>query len=287
VCLLLPHPRLQCRRAERQPQPFELLLPVLVVEAVQAIDDAVAHRMYGGFVGGPRGHEPGQRGRVLRPEDDLLFGRKVAEQRAGGHVGRRGDLLDRRGLDALIGEQPQRLRLDGAAGPLLLPFPQRRGRLIARQRPLWQPGTRQGYHYVTSGWIAAELIRRTDPARRTLGRFFRDEVAVPLGLDFHIGLPPDLPDERVARIKAFHGTQLLLHPTTMPPGMLLAFINPWSLTARTFLNPRMASPTASSCARWRSRPPAGSAAHGRSPAASGSWPPAPRPCASVAARWTS
>jgi hypothetical protein len=100
--------------------------------------------MHGGFVGGPRGHEPGQRGRVLRPEDDLLFGRKVAEQRAGGHVGRRGDLLDRRGLDALIGEQPQRLRLDGAAGPLLLPFPQRRGRLIARQRPLWQPGTPAG-----------------------------------------------------------------------------------------------------------------------------------------------
>jgi hypothetical protein len=53
----------------------------------------------------------------------------------------------------------------------------------------------------------------------------------PLGLDFHIGRPPDLPDERVARIKAFHGMQLLLHPTTMPPGMLLAFVNPWSLTA--------------------------------------------------------
>jgi CubicO group peptidase (beta-lactamase class C family) len=132
----------------------------------------------------------------------------------------------------------QRLRLADLADQ------DRLAALIARQRPLWRPGTRQGYHYLTSGWIAAELIRRTDPARRTLGRFFRDEVAVPLGLDFHIGLPPDLPDERVARIKAFHGMQLLLHPTTMPPGMLLAFINPWSLTARTFLNPRLASPGA-------------------------------------------
>jgi CubicO group peptidase (beta-lactamase class C family) len=116
--------------------------------------------------------------------------------------------------------------------------------LIARQRPQWPPGTRQGYHHLTSGWIAAELIARTDPAGRTLGRFFGDEVAAPLGLDFHIGLPPDVPDERVARIKAFHGMRLLLHPTTMPPGMLLAFATPRSLTARTFGNPRLASPGA-------------------------------------------
>jgi CubicO group peptidase (beta-lactamase class C family) len=116
--------------------------------------------------------------------------------------------------------------------------------LIARQRPQWPPGTRQGYHYLTSGWIAAELIRRTDPAGRTLGRFFGDEVAAPLGLDFHIALPPDVPDERVARIKAFHGLRLLLHPRTMPPGMLLAFANPRSLTARTLGNPRLTSPGA-------------------------------------------
>jgi CubicO group peptidase (beta-lactamase class C family) len=116
--------------------------------------------------------------------------------------------------------------------------------LIARQRPQWPPGTRQGYHYLTSGWIAAELIRRTDPAGRTLGRFFAEEVAAPLGLDFHIGLPPEVPDERVARIKAFHGLRLLLHPRTMPPGMLLAFADPRSLTARTLGNPRLASPGA-------------------------------------------
>jgi CubicO group peptidase (beta-lactamase class C family) len=54
-------------------------------------------------------------------------------------------------------------------------------------------------HYLTSGWIAAELIRRTDPAGRTLGRFFAEEVAVPLGLDFHLGLPPEVPDELTVR----------------------------------------------------------------------------------------
>jgi CubicO group peptidase (beta-lactamase class C family) len=73
---------------------------------------------------------------------------------------------------------------------------------------------------------------------------FADEVAAPLGLDFHLGLPPEVPDERVARIKAFHGLRLLLHPRTMPPGMLLAFAAPRSLTARTLGNPRLASPGA-------------------------------------------
>jgi CubicO group peptidase (beta-lactamase class C family) len=132
----------------------------------------------------------------------------------------------------------QRLRLGDLADQ------DRLAALIARQRPQWPPGTRQGYHYLTSGWIAAELIARTDPAGRTLGRLFADEVAAPLGLDFHLGLPPEVPDERVARIKAFHGLRLLLHPRTMPPGMLLAFAMPWSLTARTLGNPRLASPGA-------------------------------------------
>jgi hypothetical protein len=80
-----------------------------------------------------------------------------------------------------------------------------------------------------------------------------------------------VPDERVARIKAFHGLRLLLHPRTMPPGMLLAFAAPRSLTARTFFNPRLASPGAfdrPSCAASRSRPPAGSAPYAPSPAAS-------------------
>jgi CubicO group peptidase (beta-lactamase class C family) len=117
-----------------------------------------------------------------------------------------------------------------------------------RSSPASGPSGRPGYHALTSGWIAAELIARTDPAGRTLGRFFAEEVAAPLGLDFHIGLPPDVPDERVARIKAFHGMRLLLHPRTMPPGMLLAFAAPRSFTSRTFFNPRLASP-------WDVRPP--------------------------------
>jgi len=65
--------------------------------------------------------------------------------------------------------------------------------------PLWEPGTRHGYHAITYGWLAGELVRRSDPQHRSLGRFFADEVAGPLGLDTWIGLPAS-EELRVARL---------------------------------------------------------------------------------------
>lgn len=63
--------------------------------------------------------------------------------------------------------------------------------------PWWEPGTRNGYHMITFGWTVGELVRRV--SGRPLGRFFREEVAGPLGLDFHIGLP-EAEHPRMARI---------------------------------------------------------------------------------------
>jgi CubicO group peptidase (beta-lactamase class C family) len=60
--------------------------------------------------------------------------------------------------------------------------------LLAAQAPWWEPGTASGYHAMTQGFLLGELVRRTDG--RTLGTFFRQEVAEPLGADFHIGLDP-------------------------------------------------------------------------------------------------
>ncbi|GIU84506.1 MAG: esterase [Acidimicrobiales bacterium] len=60
-------------------------------------------------------------------------------------------------------------------------------RALESQRPAWQPGTRHGYHAVTFGHLVGEVVRRLDG--RSLGRFFAEEVAAPLGLDFWIGLP--------------------------------------------------------------------------------------------------
>ena len=52
---------------------------------------------------------------------------------------------------------------------------------------MWEPGTEHGYHAVTYGYLAGELVRRI--SGKSLGTFFADEVAEPLGLDFWIGLP--------------------------------------------------------------------------------------------------
>jgi CubicO group peptidase (beta-lactamase class C family) len=113
--------------------------------------------------------------------------------------------------------------------------------ILARQRPAWQPGTRQGYHALSLGWYEGELIRRVDPQHRSLGRFFAEEVAAPLGLEFYFGLPPDIPAERVAAIEGGGVIDALLHPRGMPAAMLAAFLRPSSLTARVFGNPKLSS----------------------------------------------
>ena len=66
---------------------------------------------------------------------------------------------------------------------------------LAAQAPWWEPGTSTGYHAVSQGYLQGELVRRA--TGRSIGTFFREEVAGPLGADFHIGLPAS-EDDRVA-----------------------------------------------------------------------------------------
>lgn len=68
---------------------------------------------------------------------------------------------------------------------------------LAAQAPWWEPGTASGYHAVTQGFLVGEVVRRVTGT--TIGRFFRDEIAEPLGADFHIGLP-ESEDHRVAKL---------------------------------------------------------------------------------------
>lgn len=60
---------------------------------------------------------------------------------------------------------------------------------LERQSPIWSPGSAQGYHAITYGWITGELIRRVDPKKRTLGQFIQDEIAARIQIEFYIGLP--------------------------------------------------------------------------------------------------
>lgn len=72
--------------------------------------------------------------------------------------------------------------------------------MVARleaENPFWLPGTRQGYHALTYGFLLGEIVRRV--SKRSLGTFFAEEIAAPLELDFYIGLPENI-EERVAPI---------------------------------------------------------------------------------------
>jgi CubicO group peptidase (beta-lactamase class C family) len=66
---------------------------------------------------------------------------------------------------------------------------------LAAQAPQWEPGTAAGYHSITQGFLVGEVVRRI--TGRSLGEFLADEVAGPLGADFHIGLSAEH-DHRVA-----------------------------------------------------------------------------------------
>ncbi|MGO8946361.1 MAG: serine hydrolase domain-containing protein [Ktedonobacterales bacterium] len=117
--------------------------------------------------------------------------------------------------------------------------PDQVARAIAKQKPAWEPGTRHGYHAISLGWYESELIRRVDPKHRTIGQFFQDEVARPLQVEFYIGLPEDIPQARIARIAPYPRWQLLFNMNKMPRPFVLAFMNPRSITARSFDNPKL------------------------------------------------
>lgn len=109
---------------------------------------------------------------------------------------------------------------------------------LAAQAPAWRPGTRHGYHAVTLGWYESELIRHADPLGRSLGQFFAQEVAKPLGLEFYIGLPVSVSRDRVAYLHTYSWAELLRHLNTVPPRFAAAMLNPYSLTGRTLANPK-------------------------------------------------
>ena len=105
---------------------------------------------------------------------------------------------------------------------------------LARQAPWWAPGTASGYHALTQGHLIGEVVRRV--TGQSLGRFFRQELAEPLGADFHIGTGPEH-DHRIGE---------LIPPQTAPAGAA----HPDSIAARTFANPFISARAASTRA-WR------------------------------------
>ena len=110
-------------------------------------------------------------------------------------------------------------------------------RLLARQKPEWAPGTRHGYHAMTIGLYMQEIIRRVDPAHRTLGQFFHEEIAKPLHLEFYIGLPPEIPDTRLAKITPLSPGRAILALRNTPHELIWKMLWPWSLLRKSLMIP--------------------------------------------------
>ena len=97
--------------------------------------------------------------------------------------------------------------------------------VLARQRPTWEPGTRQAYHALTLGFYEGELMRRVDPRHRSLGQFFQDEIATPLGEDLYIRVPEEIPNARLAILSPPSWLHML---TGFPFRFTLEAMNPHS-----------------------------------------------------------
>jgi CubicO group peptidase (beta-lactamase class C family) len=104
--------------------------------------------------------------------------------------------------------------------------------ILARQKPEWEPGTRQAYHAISLGFYENELLRRIDPQHRSLGQFFQDEIASPLSLDFYIRLPETIPNSRLATVESPGFLKLLFG---FPIGLTLASMNPRSNIYRALI----------------------------------------------------
>lgn len=132
----------------------------------------------------------------------------------------------------LLGHQAGLFALDEPTSKDLIADPDRLADVLARQRPAWEPGTRQGYHAITIGFYESELLRRIDPHHRTLGHFFQDEIATPLGLDFYISLPESIPDSRLAPLVDPTLSEMVFG---FPLGMTLRVFNSRSNIRRALL----------------------------------------------------
>jgi CubicO group peptidase (beta-lactamase class C family) len=104
--------------------------------------------------------------------------------------------------------------------------------VIARQKPAWEPGERQAYHAISLGFYESELLRRVDPKHRSLGRFFQEEIADRLGLDFYIRLPESIPNSRLAVVESAGFFKLLLG---FPLSLTLDTFNPRSNIFRALI----------------------------------------------------
>jgi CubicO group peptidase (beta-lactamase class C family) len=132
----------------------------------------------------------------------------------------------------LLAHQAGLFAFDKPVGKSIIADPDRLAVILARQKPAYEPGTRQVYHGITLGYYQSELLRRVDPKHRSLGQYFQDEIASPLGLDFYIRLPEEIPNTKLATLQEANRALAIV---TIPITFFLATINPRSAIRRALL----------------------------------------------------
>ena len=140
----------------------------------------------------------------------------------------------------LLSHQAGLLALDAPVNKSVAADLDRLAVVLAQQKPAWEPGTRQGYHAISLGFYENELMRRVDPSHRSIGQFFQEEIATPLGLEFYIRLPEQIPDNRLAKLEMFNVIAKIFHTK---PALVLASLDRRSLTYRAmYVNPGVGLP---------------------------------------------
>jgi CubicO group peptidase (beta-lactamase class C family) len=137
----------------------------------------------------------------------------------------------------LLSYQAGLFALDAPVDKTVLADLDRLAVVLAQQKPAWAPGERQAYSMLCLGFYEGELVRRVDPLHRTLGQFFQEEIASPLGLDFYIRLPDEIPNSRLAVIEEVNPLAAIRHVNHIPLRLALAFVNPQSTLRRSDRNP--------------------------------------------------
>ena len=133
---------------------------------------------------------------------------------------------------------------------------------LAKQEPFWEPGTAHGYHAITYGHLVGEVVRRV--SGKSIGKYFNDEIAMPLNLDFWIGLPEDkfnrvtdINPDKPGLLQKILMPILSKLPRSLAPDplkMLLDFTDPTTPAGAAFNNPKMSMHTGemeANTTKWR------------------------------------
>jgi CubicO group peptidase (beta-lactamase class C family) len=117
---------------------------------------------------------------------------------------------------------------------------------LAAQQPYWEPGSKFGYHAVTFGSLVGEVIRRI--SGKSVGTYWREEIAEPLGIDFHLGFGEELDARCATMIPApMPDLSQVDHP------LVKAMLDPTTLTFKAFMvSPLMiVNPLYMNTRQWR------------------------------------